>query len=157
MPYYYSVSDDNVNCAYTAAIATVRRYRNRVAIMERIADALDGAYCTCKITAKATETLTDYVVKSVRYYGKGNKYLYIITADGDRVEIQLCKVTARRVDGAAIRQSAEYYRQSADAIAGALPDYYTAIQQYNVALAAVDAYAHKIAPVLRCYAHTRDF
>lgn len=160
MCYYYSVSADLAADAYGDAIATARRYRAHAAIMQRIADALDGVYCTCKITARAAEVLADYAVKSVRYYNTdstGSKCLYVTTADGDRIDIQLCKLPARRVDGAAIRQSAEYYRQRADAINGALPEFYAALQQYNAALAAVDIFSRKIAPVMRSCERAKNF
>ena len=143
------VSPDRAADAYAAALRNAREYREKAHMIDKIAAALDGVQCTRRIVDKVAPLFPDLRVSYHAATYSNDKYLYFFWADG-HFDVRVARSGVKRVEVSELTAQAEYYRHKADDLTAAAAEFYSAVQQYNIAAEYADKMRAKIAPVMYC-------
>lgn len=143
------ISPDRAADAYAAALRTAREYRDKASMIDKIAAVLNGVQCTRRIVDKVAPLFPDLRVSYYAATYSNDKYLYFSWADG-HFDVRVARSGVKRVEASELTAQAKYYRHEADDLTAAAAEFYSAVQQYNIAAEYADKMRAKIAPVMRC-------
>lgn len=143
------IDPDRAAEAYSAALRTVREYRDKAHVIDKIAAVLDGVQCTRRIADTVAPLFPDLRVFYYASSYSNDKYLCFSAASW-RLDVRVARAGVKRVDTAGLAAQAEYYRHDADDLTAAAAEFYDVVQQYNIAAAYADKMRAKITPVMRC-------
>lgn len=143
------ISPDRAADAYAAALRTAREYRDKASMIDKIAAVLTGVQCTRRIVDKVAPLFPDLRVSYHAATYSNDKYLYFSWADG-HFDVRVARSGVKRVEASELTAQAEYYRHEADDLTAAAAEFYSAVQQYNIAAEYADKMRAKIAPVMCC-------
>nr|DAU29490.1 MAG TPA: hypothetical protein [Caudoviricetes sp.] len=143
------ISPDRAADAYAAALRTAREYRDKASMIDKIAAVLNGVQCTRRIVDKVAPLFPDLRVSYHAATYSNDKYLYFSWADG-HFDVRVARSGVKRVEASELTAQAEYYRHEADDLTAAAAEFYSAVQQYNIAAEYADKMRAKIAPVMCC-------
>lgn len=143
------ISPDRAADAYAAALRTAREYRDKASMIDKIAAVLNGVQCTRRIVDKVAPLFPDLRVSYHAATYSNDKYLYFSWADG-HFDVRVARSGVKRVEASELTAQAECYRHEADDLTAAAAEFYSAVQQYNIAAEYADKMRAKIAPVMYC-------
>lgn len=149
-----SISLEKAADAYAAALLRCQWCSFSASTRRAIAAAFDGAYCTKALLPKFAALFPDCRVYYYTASYSGHKFISITrtTASGAKLEtdIRLCLKGEKRVNTAAMIESAEDYDRRRARIEQSLADFYDNLAQYNVLSACISTARGKIADVMYC-------
>lgn len=143
------ISPDRAADAYAAALRTAREYRDKASMIDKIAAVLNGVQCTRRIVDKVAPLFPDLRVSYYAATYSNDKYLYFSWVGG-HFDVRVARSGVKRVEASELTAQAEYYRHEADDLTAAAAEFYSAVQQYNIAAEYADKMRAKIAPVMYC-------